>query len=98
MSTFIDNTNVADVLATQMLAVAAVLTAFPATTLSGAAAKRFTTALLGFQTTPANGHIKDELGDVLAVCFVAQNPYGPYLLTNKGKARLSMEQAASQGL
>lgn len=97
MSTFIDYTNDRDGILTQLLAVAAVTTAFPVTTLSGGASKRFTTALQVLSTTPANAQVKDENGDVLCVSFVSANPYA-IMLTQRGKQRREMEIAASPGL
>jgi hypothetical protein len=94
MATIISNVD--DRALTQLVAVAAVLTAFPLTTLSGTSADRFKTALATRAATPANTQIQDEQGDLLAVTFLTQNPYG-VVYTAKGLARLELEAARSQG-
>lgn len=87
---------VADTVITQILTVAAVLTAFPLTTLSGALPNRFKTALNLVNVTPANSHIKDENGDVLCLNFLTAAPNIRYF-TQRGLKRLELETSASQG-
>lgn len=87
---------VADTVITQFLSVAAVLVAFPSTTLTGAAINRFLTQLAVLTTTPANRHILDEQGDVLVLSFLAAAPRQFYF-TQKGMARLELERSRSQG-
>lgn len=82
---------------TQFLSVAAVLTAFPTTTLSGAAANRFKTALGVLAVTPANANIRDEEGDVLCISFLSAAAGKFIYLTQKGKRRVELEAGASQG-
>ena len=90
MATSIASTEIRDTVLTQLLAVAAVLTAFPAVTLSGASAQRFKTAWQAKITTPANAQIIDEQGDLLLVAFLTASPY--YLVyTQKGLARKERE-------
>lgn len=86
----------ADTAITQILTVAAVLTAFPATTLAGAAINRFKTQLALLAVTPANAHIKDENGDVLVLSFLAASP-NQYVFTQKGLQRLELEISRSLG-
>lgn len=87
---------VADTFIAQILAVAAVLTAFPVTTLSGAAANRFKTALAVLTATPANRQIVDENGDILVCSFATSSP-NQFVFTQKGIQRLELEVSRSQG-
>lgn len=80
----------------QLLTVAAVLAAFPAVTLSGAAQDRLKTAIAAKTTTPANAQIIDEQGDLLAVTFAVANPY-LIVYTVKGLARVELEKSRSAG-
>jgi hypothetical protein len=86
----------ADTFIRQILSVAAVLGAFPATTLAGAAADRFKTQLAVLKATPANRHILDEDGDVLVVSFLTSAP-DQFVFTKKGLTRLELESGRSQG-
>ncbi len=81
---------------TQLLAVAAVLAAFPAVTLSGGAQDRLKTAITAKTTTPANAQIIDEQGDLLAMTFVTANPF-LIVYTVKGLQRVELEKSRSAG-
>ncbi len=96
MGTPIASAEVRDQVLTQLGAVAAVLAAFPATTLSGTSANRFKTQHDLLVLTPANRQIFDEQGDLLEVFFLTANPY-PYVRTQKGLRRVELESAASLG-
>jgi hypothetical protein len=82
-----------------MLSVAAVLTAFPKTTLSGGSANRLKTAMQVFTVTPANGHIVDEQGDLLVVSFltVTAGTNQKFYFTQKGKHRRELESHRDAG-
>ena len=86
----------ADTVITQFLSVAAVLTAFPVTQLTGAAINRFLTQLAVLTATPANRQILDENGDVLVASFATASPKQFYF-TQKGVQRLELERSRSQG-
>lgn len=96
MSTPIASTEPRDIILTQLLAVAAVTTAFPVTTLAGTTANRFLTQHNLIVATPANKQIVDEQGDVLAVYFLTASPLF-YAFTQKGKARIELELSRSAG-
>ena len=90
MSTSIVNSFRHDSVITEILAVAAVLVAFPATTLSGTSAGRYKAALATLYATPANAQVKDEQGDLLSVHFVSTTGNVNYT-TQKGRKRLENE-------
>lgn len=96
MSTSIVNGAVTDSVLTELLAVLAVATAFPVTTLAGAALGRMTIQHKLLMVTPANVQLKDEQGDVLALYFLSQTGNRCYF-TQKGKARFELEAAQTAG-
>ena len=97
MATSFLDPEIRDSVLTQMLAVAAVLAAFPAVTLSGVAANRLQTAITAKTATPANSQIISESGDLLAVTFLTANP-SLIVYTSKGKDRKEAEAARGTGL
>lgn len=96
MATSIATTEVRDQALTQLMAVGAVLTAFPSTVLTGVTANRFKIQHDLLVLTPANRQIVDEQGDLLEVFFLSASPY-PYVRTQKGLRRAELESAASLG-
>jgi len=91
MPTSIASNEVRDIALTQLMAVAAVLAAFPATTLvTSGSNQRYRTALATLQATPANAQIVDEQGDLLSVHFLTANPNFSYR-TTKGQKRFDQE-------
>ena len=97
MSTSTINGSLVDAVLTELLTIAAVAVAFPATTLSGVGVQRMTVQHKLLQVTPANVQLKDENGDVLAVYFLAQTGTR-CLFTQKGKIRFEAEAALAVGL
>lgn len=96
MSTAVASSEPRDLALTQWGLVAAVTAAFPITQLSGTLAKRYRTQHALKLVTPANAQITDEQGDLLGVYFLTASPFA-YVLTQKGKARLEAEDAATGG-
>lgn len=98
MATSTINGSLVDAVLTELLTVAAVAAAFPATTLSPVGGvQRMTTQHKLLQVTPANVQLKDENGDVLAVYFASQAGTR-CLFTQKGKIRFEAEAALAVGL
>jgi hypothetical protein len=96
MATPIPSAEIRDQALTQIMAVAAVLAAFPVTALSGVLTNRFKTAHDLLVVTPANRQITDEQGDLLEIFFLTAAPYA-YVRTQKGQARVELEAGRSQG-
>ena len=91
---------ISQVVAVQLLSVAAVLTEFAKITLSGTAHGRLKTAMDLLVATPATNHIVDESGDVMVISFATVSlPTAPYRFfwTREGLHRRELENGFSQG-
>lgn len=97
MSTPQAATDPTDAIITQFMSVGAVAAAFPTTTLSGAGVARSATQHAAFVASPANGCLKDEQGDILAIYFASASPAFA-VWTKKGRIRRELELAKQGGV